>query len=251
MQPKAALWLVAALVGSGCAHHPAGSRADLEPRQVAEAPAQPAAVPAPNGAAAQPGGEGQPAEDVVRALSPFADREAAVRVPPFEPIVIPRDTSIRVRLERAVGTGSNRPGDRFTATLDAPILHGAHVAIPKGTVFAGHLTAAKPSGRLRGRGYLGFTLDSFELDGGRYRIATSATGRGSAGHKRRNLGIIGNGSGLGALIGAIAGGAKGTLIGLGAGAAAGTARAAITGRRNVRLPAETLLSFSLARPVTL
>ena len=54
---------------------------------------------------------------------------------------------------------------------------------------------------------------------------------------------------LGAVLGAIAGGAKGALLGAGAGAAAGTAGAAASGRRHVRLPAETLLVFSLERPV--
>jgi outer membrane lipoprotein SlyB len=75
--------------------------------------------------------------------------------------------------------------------------------------------------------------------------------RVSADHKRRNLGFIGGGSALGAAIGAIAGGGKGALIGAGAGAAAGTAGAAATGKRNIHLPAETPLSFSLQRPVNL
>jgi hypothetical protein len=238
MKPSAVLWLAAALAAAGCSNRPAATQAELQPSQVAQAQPAPA-TPAP------------PPSDDPRddAAAPVAGTREAP--PPVERVVIPRGTAIRVRLEHGVSTVSNRPGDRFTATLDAPILHGAHVAIPKGTVFTGHLTAAKPSGRLRGRAYLGLTLDSFELHGRRYRIATSGSGRSSASHQRRNAGIIGGGTGFGGLLGAIAGGGKGALIGLGAGAVAGTAGAAITGRRNVRLPAETLLSFSLERPVTL
>jgi hypothetical protein len=79
----------------------------------------------------------------------------------------------------------------------------------------------------------------------------SGVGRVSASHKRRNLGIIGGGSGFGAVVGALAGGGVGALAGAGAGAAAGTVGAAATGKRNVRLPVESRLTFSLAQPVAL
>lgn len=49
----------------------------------------------------------------------------------------------------------------------------------------------------------------------------------------------------GAVIGAIAGGGKGVAIGAGAGAAAGTAGAAATGKQDVSLPAETVLTFTI------
>ena len=54
-----------------------------------------------------------------------------------------------------------------------------------------------------------------------------------------NIAVIGGGSGLGAVIGALAGGGKGALIGAGAGAAAGTAGAAATGKREVGVAAES------------
>jgi len=55
---------------------------------------------------------------------------------------------------------------------------------------------------------------------------------------------------VGAAIGAIAGGGKGAAIGAAAGAAAGTAGAAATGKMDVRLPAESILTYRLATPVT-
>jgi hypothetical protein len=184
----------------------------------------------------------------VRAPSPFGSRDAAT---PREATVIPTGTAIRVRLEHPIDAKSSSPGQSFTATLDRPVLRGAHVAIPKGTTFTGHLTSAKASGRLRGRAVLGLTLDSFELEGKQYEIDTNSVSRVSADHKKRNLGIIGGVAGAGALIGALAAGGKGALIGAGAGAAAGTAGAAATGKRNVRLPAETPLSFRLEKPLRL
>jgi hypothetical protein len=154
---------------------------------------------------------------------------------------------------RACGrrTGSaNRTGERFSAYLDEPIVSGNRVVIPKGTLFRGHVVQAKSSGRLKGRAYLGLTLDSFRLHGTTYTIATGADTRTSSSHRKRNAVAIGGGSGAGGAIGAIAGGGVGALIGAGAGAAAGTTGAFITGRKNVRLPVETPLLFSLRNAVT-
>jgi hypothetical protein len=133
--------------------------------------------------------------------------------------------------------------------LDEPIVAGDRVVVPKGTVFQGHVFEAKSSGRLKGRAYLGVTLDSFTLRGATYQVETAADIRSSRSHKRRNLGFIGGGSGAGAAIGAIAGGGVGALIGAGAGAAAGTTGAFITGKKNVKLPVETPLVFSLRQAV--
>lgn len=94
-------------------------------------------------------------------------------------------------------------------------------------------------------------LDSFERNGSRYDIHTTATARVSDSHKKRNIIGIGGGSGIGAAIGAIAGGGKGALIGAGAGAAAGTAGAAATGLKHVTIPAESLLTFRLGSAVRL
>ena len=73
--------------------------------------------------------------------------------------------------------------------------------------------------------------------------------RVSASHKKRNGLLIGGGAGLGAAIGALAGGGKGALIGAGAGAGAGTVGAAATGRRQVGIGAETPLRFTLRSSV--
>jgi hypothetical protein len=43
----------------------------------------------------------------------------------------------------------------------------------------------------------------------------------------------------------------GALIGAGAGAAAGTGAAAATGKQDVKLPAETVMVFTLQRPLEL
>jgi hypothetical protein len=116
-------------------------------------------------------------------------------------------------------------------------------------MFHGRVTEAKKSGRLKGRAVIGLTLVSFQLDGATYPIETRMQARGSGSHKKRNVAFVGGGAGAGAAVGGIASGGAGALIGAGAGAAAGGVTAFITGQKNVRLPAETPLTFSLQHGV--
>jgi hypothetical protein len=129
-------------------------------------------------------------------------------------------------------------------------VHGTTV-LPRGTEFTGHITQSYASGRLKGRAVLAVTLDSFRLNRKEYRVHTGNVERVSTAHKKRNLGFIGGGTGLGAALGAIAAVGKGALIGAAAGAAAGTAGAAATGKLEVGIGAEAMLTFPLRASVTL
>jgi hypothetical protein len=62
---------------------------------------------------------------------------------------------------------------------------------------------------------------------------------------------MGGGPAAGAGIGGLAAGGTGALIGAGIGAAAGTTTAFITGKKNVKLPVETPMTFSLRAGVQL
>jgi hypothetical protein len=196
-----------------------------------------------------------PQGSTVTQQAPTADAEAGAPTQPQArqgaEIAIPSGTAIRVRLNQTLDTRRNRSGDRFTASLVEPVAENGRIVVPKGTVFTGHVTTATRSGRMKGRAVLGLTLDSFAINGARYPVVTSKTGRVSSRQKKRNMVLIGGGSGFGALIGGLAGGGKGALIGAGAGAAAGTAGAAATGKKEVTLPAETLLTFRLEENVEL
>ena len=162
---------------------------------------------------------------------------------------IPSGTTLHVRLDESIDTRRNRTGDRFEATLFQPLVLNGSEVLPAGTAFRGHVTAAKASGRLKGRAVLGLTLDGFNYQGREYRIATNSVDRVSTAHKKRNIGFIAGGSGLGAVIGALAGGGKGAAIGAAAGAGAGTAGAAATGKKQVGVTAETAMTFRLESPV--
>jgi hypothetical protein len=178
--------------------------------------------------------------------------------PPQQPpqqqqsITLPSGTLFEVRLAETLDTKRNRTGDRFRATLDTPIVaeNGMEI-IPRGANFSGRVDTSKASGRLKGRAVMTLELDSFELNGRKYRINTSHAARVSGSHKKRNIIAIGGGAGAGAGIGALAGGPAGALIGAGAGAGAGTLGAVFTGKKQVSIPVETRLGFELRGPVQL
>ena len=224
------LYLVPLLMLASCSNHsrPSNAAAVEINRQPVE-PAQPAPPP-----------EGSEAETV-----PSTEAAAPVAV------VIPRGSALRVQIDKALDTHRNRAGDHFHASLAAPVLVHGRAVLPRGTEFTGLITQSDTSGRLEGRAVLGVTLDSFLLNGKEYRVSTDSVERFSAAHKKRNLGFIGGGTGLGAALGAVAGGGKGALIGAGAGAAAGTAGAAATGKLEVAIGAESLLTFPLRAAVEL
>jgi len=181
--------------------------------------------------------------------TPAAGADPATVAP--QPVTVPAGTRVRVRLQEALDTRRNRAGDRFTAALDEPLVSGDRVVVPIGTEFTGHVTSSKPSGRFKGRAVLALQLDSFSENGQTYAISSTRSARLSAGHKKHALAWIGGGTGGGAAIGALAGGGTGALIGAGAGAVGGTVGSAITGKRQVHLPAEYELRFTLSQPITL
>jgi hypothetical protein len=168
-----------------------------------------------------------------------------------DPVTLPDNTAIHVTLNQAVTSDQNRPGDHFEATVSEPIIVADKTIIPRGAPVEGLVVDAHHSGRLMGRARLQLALEAVTVNGKSYDIRTSAHPKIGGKHKNRNLVLIGGGAGGGALIGAIAAGGEGALIGGPIGAGAGTAAAFITGKKNVRLPPETHLTFKLVEPLTI
>jgi len=239
------------------ASEPANPPSPIQPVAAEQSPATPndpgsgpATLPgedagAPTVAAAQP--FGPPVSSAPPA--PISDASVVAEPHAHRTIVLPPGTRIRVRLDQTLDTKYTRAGSTFQATLEEPIVEGDRVVVPRHTRFSGEVVASKRSGRFRGRAYLHVALRSFRLNGVKYRIATATDSRASGSHKKRNLALVGGGSATGAGIGAIAGGGAGALIGAGVGAAAGATTEFITGKKDVRLPAETPMVFSLRVPI--
>lgn len=167
-----------------------------------------------------------------------------------KPVTVPERTDLTVVLQQTISTASNRSGDTFKATVASPVVVDGVTVIPKDAQVTGHIIDARESGRLKGIARLDLTLDSVEVNGATYDIATGDEGRRGRNHNKRNGVLIGGGAGLGAIIGGIAGGGPGAAIGGAVGAGAGTAGAAYTGKKDIRVPAEAVMTFRLVRPVT-
>ncbi len=164
-----------------------------------------------------------------------------------EPIIVPAGTALTVRLGQAVGSKISQAGQSFSGTLANSVVIDGKTAIPAGAAATGTVTDAKPLGRFAGGASLTLQLTSINLNGTDRAIQTSAVTQTAKGKGKRTAVMAGGGAALGAIIGGLAGGGKGAAIGAVAGGGAGTGGAAFTGNKDIVLPAESALSFTLAQ----
>jgi len=185
--------------------------------------------------------------------SPQAAAAAAAPPPPPQPVTytLPAGALLHVRLNDTLDSGETDPGTRFRATLSRPLrTNGVEIA-PAGSSVSGRVTDAVSSGRLSRPAELSLVLTSITPKGGSpISIRTHIVSFKGESHKGHDAKIIAGAAGLGALIGGIAGHGGGAAIGALAGGGAGTAAAAATGKHEIHLPAETLLTFRLRRSVS-
>jgi hypothetical protein len=152
---------------------------------------------------------------------------------------IPSGTSVSVRLGQTISSAKARAGDTWAGTLRQDIVVDGRMVARRGDPVRGRVVDAKASGRLSGTALLALQLTS--INGAPVTTSTVSLKGGS--HKGRDAGAIGGTAAAGAIIGALAGGGKGAAIGAGAGAGVGTAGAAATGKKDIRIPVETILTF--------
>lgn len=280
----ATAFLGAALLITGCKHSPApgvrnsdGSITNADgsitypPGTITPAAQSSAPVKNPDGSTTNPDGsvtypadsaraeqakEGQsaPPPTPVTTQSPAqqpAPTPAAQPAPPPPPPpvakVIPNGTPILVTITQTLRASTNNAGDGFSGVLRRNVTTPkGDVVFPRGTEVRGVVAAAKGKGRFKGSGDLAIELTSM----GGVRISTTEYEAVGKGRGKRTAGFIGGGTGLGAIIGGLAGGGKGAAIGALAGAGAGTAGAAYTGSRDVVIPSESSITFRLTESVT-
>ncbi len=174
-----------------------------------------------------------------------------VEKPKPQPLVVPAGTVLTVRTGQALSSKSSQTGQAFLATLAQPVSVKGRSALTSGSTVGGTVVTAKTKGKVKGEGQLDLSLTSISVGGHTYQIQTSVLSSTIKGKGKRTAATTGGGAAGGALIGGIAGGGKGAAIGAGVGAAAGFIGGTFTGNKQIEIPAESALSFTLAQPLTL
>ena len=146
---------------------------------------------------------------------------------------------------RTIDSTTSSEGQSFRGSLDAPVVVGDQVVLPKGLNVKLKLVQADSAGKFKGQSMLTVSLDSVTYQGKTYTLASSDVQEKGASRGKRAAAVIGGGTVLGALLGGLAGGGRGAAIGAGLGAGGGTAVQAMTKGEQVRVPAETRLDFTL------
>jgi hypothetical protein len=160
---------------------------------------------------------------------------------------LPSGSEISVRLIESIDSERNREGDEFRASLEDPITLGNDVVVPKGADARVKLVNEQESGRLSGKAGLTVQLISITVDGKPIRVDSSDVSEYSGSRGARTAKSAAAVGAVGAIIGAIAGGGQGAAIGAGAGAAAGAGAQTVMKGQRVRIPSETVLTFTTQR----
>ncbi len=170
--------------------------------------------------------------------------------PKPETATLPQGTVLQVRTGVTLSTKQNRAGEAFTATLAQPLVAEGKTIAAKGAAVQGVVADSDPGGRVKGRAQLTVRVISIQTVAGPLKVSTSTYTKQAPGTKKRDAAKIGGGAGIGAAIGAIAGGGAGAAIGAAAGGGAGTGVVLATRGAPAVIGAETLISFRLREPLT-
>jgi len=167
---------------------------------------------------------------------------------------LPSGTELTVRTSEDIDSSTAVVDQTFSAIVENDILGASDdVIIPAGS-HAVLVVRAVSSGGTTGSPDVLLDMQSMTVSGRRYLVSTADLKKDSAtgiGKNKRTAETVGGGAALGTIIGAIAGGAKGAAIGVLVGAAGGAGVEVLNKGQDVRVPAETLLSFRLDKPVSL
>jgi hypothetical protein len=185
------------------------------------------------------------------ANAPAAPPAEAPPPPKPEPVIVPAGTDLVVTVDQALSSKSSQSGQTFLATVAQPVTVNGKTAIPKGSSVSGTVVSAKAKGKIKGEGELSLTLRSITVRGHTYMLDTGTLDSTVKGKGKRTAVTTGGGAAGGALIGGLAGGGKGAGIGALVGAGAGLIGGAMTGNKQIEIPAETPLTFTLSKALTL
>ena len=221
-----------------------GARRDLNPP--APAPRAPASTPKKSTSRETPSRD--------RVESDVAERDVE---PEPEPVrttstaTLPAGTALTVVMTDRLSTEENSDGDTFTASLAGPIVVNDRVLAEKGAKVQGRVQNIEQPGKVKGRARMELVLTKLTTGGKTYNIDTEPFVAVAEGSKGRDAATIAGGAGVGAAIGAIAGGKKGAAIGAIIGGGTGTTAVLVTKGEDLEIEPETRVNFVIEDDIRL
>jgi len=168
---------------------------------------------------------------------------------------IPSGTQLSVRTNEQIQADAQSVGQTYQAEIAQDVVdQNGRVIIPKSS--PARLTVANMNSGTMGVGnnQVLLALQSINVNGRDYMLQSNtqgASGDRGIGKNKRTAEMVGGGAVLGTVIGAVAGGAKGAVLGAVLGGAAGGTAQVLTRGKEVKVPAESVLTFRLDQPVQL
>ena len=172
--------------------------------------------------------------------------------------IVPNGTVISAVLENNITTKVSQNNDRFKLTVQAPSQY-------RGATIEGYLTGINRSGKVSGRSQITFNFERItlrdgqtyefagylqgvtDLNGKQVKIDTEGTAKGDS-QTKETVKRGGIGAGLGAIIGAIAGGGKGAAIGAIIGGGAGAGSVVLQGKDDLELQKGSVITITASSP---
>jgi len=239
---------------------------DAQPRDVYSKPAKPSAAgPAENSAAVNSPATHDDAAPLPAAVEPEASQPTLQPRSNSADTVLPTATVLRLKLLRPISTASARPGERFFATLTAPVEVDGRAIVPAGTSVTCQIDSTHAASRFSRKPSLSIKALSLHTPNGEVldfsaSVIDTATphkldvdqegrvrGKGFSPMDKAEMGSL---AGVGLVAGAVIAGPEGLFIGTASGAALAAGHIAVK-HHNLTLPAGTELIFELDGPATI
>ena len=167
--------------------------------------------------------------------------------PPPVDVSIQAGTPLTIRIDQRISVKSSRAGDTFTGEIVEPVLANDNSAlVPKGALVGGVVDVSHRRGHFKGRSLLELRLTSVTLNGQQYQVTTRDLAESKRGKGRRSSALVTGGTAVGMVVGGVDTGGVGLVVGGMVGGGVGTAVAGLTGNRDLDIPAESIVRFTLA-----
>lgn len=173
--------------------------------------------------------------------------------PAQERIAIPAGSTLIVMIDQALSSQTSQAGQAFSATVARSVMVNRRTVlmvnrrtvIPKGSPVRGTVVTAREQSKVKGEGELALSLTSITIYGWKYPIHTHTLNL-EVQDKGRTTGSRALG---GAVLAGLAGGGEGAGVGRVVGGSAGMDGGSTIGNKQVEIPAESELAFTLSKPL--